>query len=192
MNTKLNYQFWIAIIGICIALIGAIPQIITWINPTNIKGKIISNYGSYIKIPGNELEQIAYVQKLSIFSKNNDYQLRDIKVFLKYPSKKNELQATIWTWRTNGLSMTFNENGKNINKTLIVDPSEYLIHFTILPKNSTVVGYISYSVNYQIDEMFEYVRYEFIDFKNKEKELIFYDSDLESNKLLHDDNIWRY
>jgi hypothetical protein len=184
IRKKFDYQLWIAIVGLLIALIGAIPQIIVWINKTEIKGKLISNY----VIIGT---QSVFVHKLSLFSKNNDFFLRDIKVYIKYPSKQSELPTTVWLWRTNGLKMTTKENGAIVDKTFIVDPSQYLIHFTVFPKNVTVVGYISFSTNYLKDEMFEYVKYEFINFENKKKILIINSADIESNKLLYDDNVWK-
>ena len=77
-----------------------------------------------------------------------------------------------------------------IQKNLNINLNHYLIHNVIFPKNETVVGYISFSVDYLKDEMFEYVRYEFIDYNNKKKKLTINKNEIESNKLIHEDNIW--
>jgi hypothetical protein len=186
-----NWELWIAIFGLIIALIGAIPQIINWCNKTEIKGKLISNYGSFVHLPEKKLQQLVFVQKLSIFSKNNDFYLKDVKVFIKFPSSQKEIECKIWNWRDDGLKLKLLENDNPTDKTLKINPNEYINHFSVLTKNSSIVGYLSFSVDYQKDEKFEYVKYEFIDFNNKSKEFILNATDLESNKLYHDSSIWK-
>ena len=124
MKTTINWELWIGIVGLGIALIGAIPQIIDWCKVVQIKGKLLSQYGSFVTIAKNSQPQIVYVQKLSIFSRNNDFFPKDIRVFIKYPSINNEIEAKMMVWRTNGLEMDFNENGIAVNKTLKIDPKD--------------------------------------------------------------------
>lgn len=191
MKISLNkWEFWIAIFGLIIALIGAIPQIITWCKKTEIVGKVISQYGSFVTFPQKETPEIVYVQKLSVFSRNNEFYLNNIKVRIKYPSNEKEIEGKIWNWKTKSLSLTFNENGQEIKKTLSISSNEYINHFSVLPKNSSIVGYLSFSIDYQQDEAFEYIVYTFIDFNNNSKELIVVGSNLLPNKLSHDDSIW--
>jgi hypothetical protein len=190
MKILSNWQFWTAVIGIGIALIGAVPQVMNWLSINTIHVKLISNYCSIVKFPIENTLETVYVQKLSLSSKNDDFFLKDIKVFIKYPGNDSEIEATIWIWKTNGLSLTFIENAMEVNKTLNINPNDYILNFTVLPKNASLTGYISYSVSYTKDEMFEYVKYQFIDFNDKVKERIITKADIRSNKLLHDDSIW--
>lgn len=188
MKENLNWTFWTTFI---IALIGALswtPQIYLWLQKNDIYGKVLSEYETFAKVPNKSELQTVYLQKISLFSKNKDFFPKDIKVFIKYPSNKDELSCTLWTWRD--LTFTFNENGKSIQKRLNISLKDYLIQKVIYPKNETIVGYISFSVDYQKDAMFNYLRYEFIDFKGKKRELKIYDKEIESNKLAHEDNIW--
>ena len=188
MKENLGWLFWTTFI---IALIGAAswtPQIYNWFQKSEIKGRILSNYGNIGTVPNTNKQQLVYVQKISLFSKNRDFFLKNVKVFIKYPSTENELECTLWTWRN--LIFTFNENDMDIKKNLNISLNHYLIHNVIFPKNETVVGYISFSVDYLKDEMFEYVRYEFIDYNDKKKKLTINKNEIESNKLIHEDNIW--
>ena len=190
MKILSNWQFWTAVIGIGIALIGAVPQVINWLSINTIHGKLISNYSSIVEFPSKKTLETVFVQKLSLFSKNDDFFLKDIKVFINYPGSDSEIEATIWVWKTNGLSLTFKDNALEVNKTLNINPNDYILNFTVLPKNTSLTGYISYSVSYTKNEMFEYVKYQFVDFDDKVKELIINETDIISNKLLHDDSIW--
>ena len=188
MKENLNWTFWTAFI---IALIGALswtPQIYLWIQKNAIYGKVLSEYGNSALVPNKKELQNVYVQKISLFSKNKDFFPKDIKVFIKYPSKKDELSCTLWTWRD--LIFTFNEDGKSIQKKLNIDLNDYLIQKVVFPKNETIVGYVSFSVDYQKDEAYDYLRYEFIDFKGNIRKLKISNKEIESNKLIHEDNIW--
>ncbi len=188
MSKNLDWQFWTTFI---LALIGALawtPIVYNWFQKCEINGKILSNYGNLAQVPNETNLQSLYVQKIALFSQNKDFFPKDITVFIKYPSLQNELECTLWTWRN--LIFTFNENGENIQKKLNINLSDYLIHKIVYQRNETIVGYISFSVNHQIDEMFEYVRFEFIDYKEKIKNLKIMHYEIDANKLAHENDIW--
>lgn len=172
-----------AILG---GLIGLSPSIISGIRKSRIRGKIISNYANFASLPqvGN---QTVYLQKISIFSANKDFFLKDIEVKIKYPNSQ-ELDTKVWTWRN--LIFTFDTNGTPVQKTLNIDKQNYLLHCTVFPKNESIVGYISFSVDGNLDERFEYIQYSFVDFKGNNRLLIINQTEMTDNTQLFDDSIW--
>ncbi len=188
-NSKFDWTFWTTF---ALAIVGALawlqPFVISWFQVVEINGKILSNDANIGHIPNHSNHQTIYFQKVAIFSKNKDFFPRDIKVFVKYSSIANELTCILWTWKE--LIFTFQEQGQNIRKKLNINLSDYLIQSIVFPKNETKVGYVSFSVDYQKDEMFEYIRYEFEDFNGKKKKITFSEKEIEANKLIHDSNIW--
>ena len=188
-NSKFDWTFWTTF---ALALVGALawlqPLLISWFQVVEINGKILSNDVNIGSIPNHSDHQTIYFQKIAIYSKNKDFFLRDIKVFVKYPSISNELPCILWTWKE--LIFTFQEQGQSIRKKLNINLSDYLIQSIVFPKNETKVGYVSFSVDFKKDEMFEFVRYEFKDFNGKKKKITFSKKDIEANKLIHDSNIW--
>jgi len=179
---------WVEILTLIIALIGAgawLQQpVFNYFRKAEINGKIISNYGSISK-DGEQL----FLQKLSIFSKNKTFYLKDIRAFIKFPGSEKELECKPYTWRK--AFFTFNENGKNIMKQLQIDAKDYLIHFSIFPNDQTVIGYFAFTVMYSKDEMFDYIRFIFDDYNNNSIELKITKAEIQGNKLIFDDNIWK-
>lgn len=167
-------------------LIGLSPVIINFFKKTKIKGKMLSQYASIGEVPGSKNVSII-VQKVSIFAANKNFFLKDLDIYVKYPSSQ-EIQCKNWTFRT--YHAVFNENGVDVRKKLNIDPKEYLIHLTVLPKEESVVGYILFSVDSTLDERFEYVRYVFKDYKGVVKKLKFDYSEINDNTQLYDDSIW--
>ena len=189
MSNKYNWTFWTTF---ALAFVGALawlqPIVFSWFQKGEINGKILSNEANMGLVPNKTNPQTIYFQKVAVFSKNKDFFPKDINVFIKYPSMKKELPCILWTWRE--LIFTFIENGQNVQKKLNIKQSEYLIQSVVFPKNETKVGYVSFSVDSQIDEMFEYVRYEFEDFNGKIQKRTFYGNEIAANKLGHESNIW--
>ena len=183
--TTLNWQFWLTF---SIGIIGAaawLPTIFEYFKTPIIKGKILSTYASVVTIQGKK--QAAYVVKLSLFTQNKTLNLKDINISMKFPDTK-EIEGNIFMFRS--ASFMFNENGQDIIKKLRVPIQEYIYNFSSLPKEETVIGYITFTANEIIDKPFEYLTFTFIDYKNKEYKLKFMGSELTSNKLLFDDSIW--
>jgi len=183
-----NMKNWIEVITLIAALIGAAAwlqqPVFDYFRKAEIHGKIISNYGSKSN-DGN----ILYLLKLSIFSENKTFYLKDIGAFVKFPGSEKELKCKPWTWRK--AFFTFAENGKEITKQLQIDSKEYLLHFTIFPNDQTVVGYFAFSVGYSKDEMFDYIRFIFDDYSGHSAELKITKAEIQDNKLIFDDNIWK-
>ena len=167
-------------------LIGLSPSIISYFKKTKIKGKIISQYGCFGTIQGGVNVSII-LQKVSIFAENKNFFLKDFDIYIKYPSGP-EIKCKNWTWRA--VEFTFNQNGINVQKKLNIDKKEYLLHFTILPKEQSIIGYISFTIDSVLDEKFDYVRYVFKDYRGTVKELKIDKTEITENTQIFDDTIW--
>jgi hypothetical protein len=139
------------------------------------------------KIP-NSANSSIILQKISLYSKNKNFYLKDIEVYLKFPNNNDELKCTLWTWRN--MVFTFDEHGRKVHKKLNIDTKEYLLHLTVLPKDQSVVGYLSFTHDHLKDEMYDYIRYVFVDFDGNRKELILSKDKMSANTELFDDKIW--
>ena len=115
---------WIEIITLGVALIGAAAwlqqPIFDFFSKTKIYGKIISSYGSRSKDG-----ELLFLLKLSLFSKNKTFYLKDIRAFIKFPGSGKELECRPIVWRT--AFFVFPENGQDVTKQLQLDSKEYLI-----------------------------------------------------------------
>jgi len=160
----------------------------TFFKKVSIKGKILSLYQNVGKVAKNEQAQSIYVLKVSLFAKDKPFYLKDIDVLVKFPSAKKHIKGKIYNWRD--LKFTFDEDGKKIVKTLDIPNSEYINHFSMLPQDKDITGYLSFSINYTKDEMFEHIKFMFEDYSNHKKELVITHDEIKPNKLIHDDSIW--
>jgi len=177
---------WALIVGI-IGAAAWLPTIFDSVKPNKIEGKILSQYASIVKLP-NGHDSAAILQKLSVYSKNKSFYLKDIEVYLKFPDIKDELKCTLWTWRY--LFFTFDDKGHKVQRRLNIETKNYLLQLTLLPKDQSVVGYLSFSFDHLKDEKYDYVRYVFIDFDGNRKELIISRDNISDNTQGFDDKIW--
>lgn len=178
---------WIALISGIIGASAWLPTIVPLLLAQSIEGKIISQYANVGRLPSGQ-DAAIFIQKVSLFSKNKDFFLKDIEVYLKFPSPHQEEKCTVWTWRN--LMFSFDEDGRMVQKKLRIDAREYLVHNTILPRDQTLVGYISFSCDHLKDERYEYVKFVFIDFNGKRRQLRISGKDISDNKTIFDDSIW--
>lgn len=181
----------IELITLITAIVGALawlPTLIPIFRRGKIEGKVISQYANFGKLP-NGVDALILVQKMSLFSRNKDFFLKDILVYIKYPTLSQEIKCGVWAWRQ--LVFTFKENGLDVQKKLQIDAKDYLLHFSVLPKDQAVSVYISLSVDHLHDEKYEYIRYVFIDFKEKRRQFKIFDKDISNDRIIFDDDIWR-
>lgn len=167
-------------------LIGLSPSIINYCRKPKINGRIISQYSNFGLTPEGE-KKLMILQKVAIFSENQNFFLKDIEIFVKFPDK-SEQKCRNWTWRS--LTFTFDDNGKNIQKKLKIDSKEYLLHINVFPKEHAIIGYVSFSIDSVKDEMFEYIKYLFRDYKGNVKQLKIDKSEIVDSTLIFDDTIW--
>ncbi|MCF8144960.1 MAG: hypothetical protein K9N21_13675 [Deltaproteobacteria bacterium] len=180
-------KFWITS---GLALIGALawlPTIFGSLKSNKIEGKILSQYSNVARIP-NGRDSGIILQKLSLYSKNKNFYLKDIEVYLKFPNVKDELKCTLWTWRD--LYFTFDEKGHKVQRKLSIETKDYLLQLTLLPKDQSIVGFLSFSFDHLKDEKYEFVRYVFIDFDGNRKTLVIPQDNISENTQIFDKKIW--
>ena len=185
-DTKKDFDWNNLVSALMGGLIGLSPSIISYFKKTKSKGKIRSQYGCFGTVQGGVNVSII-LQKVSIFAENKSFFLKDFDIYVKYPSS-TEIKCKNWTWRA--VEFTFNQNGINVQKKLNIDKKEYLLHFTILPKEQSVIGYISFTIDSVLDEKFDYVRYVFKDYRGIVKELKIDKTEIIENTQIFDDTIW--
>jgi hypothetical protein len=183
-KTVFNWgNFWSAIAG---GIIGLFPKIINYFKKKEIKGRLISQYHntSYL----NKRHQEITVQKISLFSTNQNFFLKNFEVFLKQKGSA-EFKCDNWTWRE--LNFTFTENKESIEKSLNIDCKDYLLHHTVFPKEQSIIGYISFSYDSERNKEIEYIKYLFSNYKGKVKELKINNTEIDSKTLSFDNSIWK-
>ncbi len=188
MKKKSNRNFWIATI---IGLIGAaawVPQIYDWTLQPDLEGKILSQYHNYGSFLNDTAETSIILQKLSLFSKKKDFFNKSLRVYLKFPDKKNEVEAKIIAPRV--MVFTFSENNEPIRKRLKVNPDEHLIHMIVFPKSQSITGYLLFKLDFKVSLNYEYIRYVFQGYSEDKHEIIINSTDIKENELLHDESIW--
>jgi hypothetical protein len=169
-----------AILG---GLIGLSPSIISYFRKPKIKGRIISQYANVAPSPEGEKCSI-FLQKVSIFSEHQNFYLKEIEIFVKFPNS-TEIECKNWMWR----ALTFTFDG--IQRKLNIDPKDYLLHFTVFPKEQSIIGYISFTFDLIKDEKFEYIKYLFKDYKGNVSELKIDQSEIVESTQMFDDSIWK-
>ena len=168
-------------------LIGLTPSIISYFRKPKIKGRIISQYANVGSSP--ECGKCSIIlQKVSIFSEHQNFYLKEIEIFAKFLNS-TEIECKNWIWRA--LTFTFDDNGKPIKRNLNIDPKDYLLHFTVFPKEQSIIGYISFTFDTIKDEKIEYIKYLFKDYKGNVIELKIDKSEIVESTQIFDDSIWK-
>ena len=160
--------------------------------PAMISGKIVSIYSNTTRDSCGTIG-LLYLLRMMIFSRYRHFHYKDMKGRIKFPSKEGELECKIQTWRTLVMKRPDIVDGRiaDISKKLKNVVSEkYLTLSVVFPRNQAMDSYISFTVNHDKDEMFEYIKFIFEDYRGKAKELTLKAEDIEGSKLLSDDEIW--
>ncbi|MFH1368786.1 MAG: hypothetical protein ABII64_06650 [Elusimicrobiota bacterium] len=158
------------------------------LSPIEIKGKIISGYEITYK---NEAR--SSLLKMSIFSKNHDFYLKDVNVYIKKPNSKCEQKCIVRCPRAYVIIDEF--NGRKRYNALRNDKIEFINTFTVLPKNKAISGYLQFTdtntANGPYYGKYEYAKIVFIDFNKKSYEIMFNSDKLYPEDNFYDDSIWK-
>jgi hypothetical protein len=174
-----NWQFWTTFI---LALIGALawmPHILDFFKKSKIEGKTISRYNN---INADKTETI-FLFKLSIFSKNKSFNLKQISCEIE------DLNGKIFlaTARNNRLIVfTFEKPYK-----LLVPENQFLNNFSLLPADKNVVGYLCFHFAGNLDRKLRTTTFILESFNKRVQRLRFQESDVHKEQLLFDDTIWQ-
>lgn len=171
-----------------VAILGALAWL-PWIFEKLSSSKIYGNIISYVFNSGkfNNKEGLIYFFKLSISCINKNFNIKSVDIFVKYPEKNEWLKGSIFWART---STWVIENGKP-SKQLTLPNDNFLGFINVLEKEKSKFYYLTFIVEHNILEDFEKIKFEFINHKNEKKSFEISQSDINGDRMLFDDNIWR-
>ena len=170
-----------------VAIIGALAWLAPWVyevlqKPT-LKGKLISqhmNKGFY-----TDKEGLLYFLSVSIISLRKQFNIKEIKIKVKYPGDDKEYNGTMCWFRK---STWVDSEGKQIE--LRIPSDEFLGFMSTMPKDNSRKCYVTFLVDKGTMEEFDYVKLEFIPYRGNIQTIKFDKKDINPNLMLWDDNIW--
>ncbi|MDP1615628.1 MAG: hypothetical protein Q8L68_07500 [Methylococcales bacterium] len=166
------------------ALAWAAPWIYEALQKPTIKGKLISqhmNKGFFINKEG-----LLYFLSISIISLRKQFNIKEIKVKVKYAGDDKEYNGTVCWFRK---SLWVDSDGKKVE--LVIPNNEFLGFMSTLPKDDSRKCYITFLVDKGTVEEFDYLKLEFIPYRGNTQTLKFNRKDIDPNLMLWDDNIWK-
>jgi hypothetical protein len=189
-------QFWTTFI---LALIGALawtPMIWKLCTPGKIHGKIISRYNNLTKGRTHTM----FLYKLAILCTNKPFHLSWIKCEIedlngnKFYASANNMRAVVFTQSKPPdmiKSMAGQSDpGQDVPQLLLVSGDEYLNNFSLFPANKSIVGYLLFNFEGDLDRKLRSTTFIFESFDGKTKKLKFKESDIH-RPLFWDDTIWQ-
>lgn len=177
LNKKFNWTLILSLIGAA----SWSPYLMEKFSPNEIDGKLISfyaNHGEYRNSPSS-----LFVIKLGILSRNQDFNLKNIDLKLKF-SESGWRKATAQNQRST--YFTFNDGTRKLK----IASNEFLNNHIVLPKNKPVVGFLNTTIPEIIDEKIIEIQVIFTSFDGNERILDIDLDNMPENKLLFDDTIW--
>lgn len=176
MNDR--WEFWTTFIVASIGALAWIPNIIPFLKPNKIIGKIISRYMNLNK----DKTQTFFIFKLSIISKNRPFNLGQIKCELEDLDGNKFIATAV----NNRLTIfTFERPYK-----LLLSGDQFLNNFSIIPADKNIVGYLSFKFEGNLDCKLKSTTFIFESFDNKILTLKFDESKINKDQLFFDDSIW--
>jgi len=166
-------------VTLLISIIGALawlPQLFDLFKSQEILGKIISRYDNF-----ND-KQSFYLYKLSLFSKNKPFHLKQITCTLEYDDGQK-----------------FNDTARNMryvifngNEELQVLGKEYINNFSILPNDTNIEGYLffCYDFSNRTSKIIK-TTFTFESYDDKVRTLSFEEKYIDGKQLFYDDSIWK-
>lgn len=162
------------IITLMISSIGALawlPQIITLLKRQRILGKIISRYD----------KQTFFLFKLSLFSKNKPFQLKNVSCVILFEDGQEFKDIT-----RNMRRVIFNGD-----EELQVLGKDFINNFSFLPANENIEGYLFFSFSFSNRESsIKKTSFIFESYDKKRRALDFIEKEIDSKQMFFDDSIW--
>jgi len=178
------------------SIIGALawlPTIIDKLQKSKIQGKIINYfqaYNSHITYPVLEetrtLEGLQYIIKLSFVVTNRNFNLRDIKVNLKYHNDPKIYKGELF-WPNNFVN-TNSMTGRK--QRLKISPNESISFLHSLKKDETINAYLIFIVNKKVPANFEEFEFVFINHKKEKLKMKFRREDIDFKNILREDDMF--
>ena len=180
MTEKIKFRatFIISIIG---ALAWLSPLLINNLSCNRIHGKVISIYHNF----NEDQTKTMLLFKISVVSENKDFLLSDIDLRIKFQSGDIIKSAS-----RNARNIIFTYD--SIPKKLLVRDNEFINNFSILKKDTPVVGYLFFCFDFNKDVDFDEIEFIFNSYKNKKRKRLDFKNkrNIFKEKLSFDDTIW--
>jgi hypothetical protein len=187
--TLLNISNWNW--ELILAAIGALawaPWVIDKLTPSKIYGNLLSqllNSGEFNANGENKIG-ILHFFKISITCLNKNFNIKSITINVKYKEDDKWYKGEIYWARTSVWTMP----GNTEKKSLTIPHTEFLGFTNVLEKDKSKFYYLTFITNKKELTEYETVRLTFTDFKEKRQEVNFISDEIDSNKILWEDNIW--
>ena len=171
-----------------IAVIGALAWI-PWIFEKLSTSKIYGNVISYILNSGkfNDKEGLMYFFKLSISCINKNFNIKSINILVKYPNSDEWKKGSVFWARTSSWII----NNGEPSKQLTLPNDNFLGFINVLEKDKSNFYYVTFLVEHNQLEEFEKIKFEFINHKDDKKSFEILSKEMNSDKILFDDSIWK-
>ena len=171
-----------------VAIIGALAWLAPWVydvlQKPKLKGKLISqnmNKGYF-----RDKEGLLYFLSVSIISLRKQFNIKEIKIKIKYPNDDKEYNGVVCWFRK---SFWVDAEGKKYE--LVIPNNEFLSYISTLPKDDSRKSYITFFVDKGTMEEFDYVKLEFTPYRGNTQIINFNKKDINSNLMLWDENVWK-
>lgn len=171
-----------------IAVIGALAWI-PWIFEKLSRSEIYGNVISYILNGGkfNNKEGLMYFFKLSISCINKNFNIKSINILVKYPNSDEWKNGSVFWARTSSWVI----NNGEPSKQLTLPNDNFLGFINVLEKDKSNFYYVTFLVEHNQLEEFEKIKFEFINHKDDKKSFEILSKEINGDKMLFDDSIWK-
>lgn len=185
----------IEILTLVFGFLGALAWFSPWVydklTKTDLEIKLISQYGSVgsLNTPDVKISKgNMYLMKFAIVSKNKGFDYRDINIKIKFSSVNKLFEGKTYTAKDS--YYTLMDSNKPVLKKLVINQDEELIYNCYMEKDKPLIGYVSFVIDTVINEDYEKLVVEFINFDNKKITKEIESKDIKGSRLFFDDKIW--
>ena len=187
---------FVSCFGTAAGLIGAsawfAPYVYRILSKPTIKAKIISELVSPDFANGKF--GLRHFVALNIISLNKCFNLKEIKVSISYPNNKEKYTGKLfyeeggrWTIKKNiPLAM----ESKQKEMILSITPKKYLLYTGTIPKEKSVILYLTFRVCKEKLSDFDDLTITFIEHSGRKCSVTTKHSDIEEDQMLFDNKIW--
>jgi len=180
-----NWQLIFAIIG----ALAWLPWVIDSLTPPKVYGSLLSQLLNSGEFNANEGKKIGILHffKISITCINKNFNIKSISINVKYKEDSKWYNGEIYWARTSIWTMP----GNSETKSLTIPHTEFLGFTNVLEKDKSKFYYLTFITDKKELAEYETVRIIFTDFKENRQEVNFISEEIDANKILWEDDIWK-
>lgn len=182
-----------------IALAGAlawVPLVINFLKKSLLKGRVVGltisesyHFSSMNHFTNTKevLEGIGYFPNFTFISLHKDFNVQKVDVSVKYPGESELREGTLFIASKIEISFKGNES---MTKFLNIPTEEHVSSLLVLERGKPTHFFITFVVNKQTFEHFEYINVKFTDFNGQEQVVKFDQFDFDVKKMRFDKKYW--